>query len=360
MAFDPTELSFIRVLRELTSEQILAFLDACQPVEVPADEVIVVEGEEDDAMVFILEGLLEVFVGQGGDAAVLQQLRRGESVGELALLGLAKKRTASVRTVEPSALLVLERAGLDRLRAAGHPVADRLEDSVLRTLADRIRETDRKIGLLAEGTELESDDAPEGLWARLASSLGAGDGPGGRAPKAAEVLKQSAHFGDLDSELARKLAAHMDAVGFRRGERILDEGSMKGDAWIVATGEVGVYRATRSHNHEKVGVLGPGALFGHLAIIDDHMRTATCVADTGSWLFRIPRDLTRAVVTSDQPEARALRRCFIHALAKQLQSANTRLADVTRAKAAKRAQRELDAAAIEAVNKAKMAVESAR
>lgn len=358
MSFDPTELAFIRVLRGLPSKDILTFLDACQPAEIPADELIVVEGEHDDAMVFILEGMLEVFVGQPPDITVLQQLRRGESVGEMGILGLTKARTASVRTVEPSALLVLEKAALEKLRQDGHPVAARLEDQVLHTLADRIRETDRRIGLLAEGTELEPDEEPEGLWARLAETF-TGGGPSGRAPSAITVLKQSPHFSDIEPDLAAKLAETMEAVGFSKGDRIIEEGSMKGDAWIVATGQVGVYRATRSKLHEKVGQLGPGTLFGHLALIDDHMRTATCIAEEAGWMYRLPRSLAKAVVDSDKPEARILRRCFIMALAKQLQSANAQLDHVTRAKSAALRAKKLDDKEIEEVNKARMSVISA-
>ncbi len=358
MSFDPRELGFIRALRGLSSDQILSFLDLCQPIELPVDEVIMVEGEEDDAMVFILEGVLEVFTGTAPEITVLQQLRRGESVGELGIYGLTERRTASVRTIEPSAVLVLERKALDKLQADGHPVAARIEDQVLHSLADRIREADRRIGLLSEGTELEPDEEPEGLWARLAASL-SGGGPSGRAPKPLAVLQKSPHFGDLDADLLDRLASNLDAVAFSQGERIIEEGSMKGDAWLVATGKVGVYRATRSKLHEEVGQLGPGALFGHLALIDDHMRTATCVAEVGSWLYRLPRDLAKAVVTVDQPEARALRHCFIHALARQLQQANDQLGEITRLKTAAMRAKHLSDREIEDLNRARMALISA-
>ena len=357
MAFDPNELAFIRPLRGLPREHILSFLDACQSADLPADEVIVVEGEEDDSMVFILEGTLEVYVGKAPEITVLQQLRRGESVGELSLLGLSQRRTASVRTVEPCGLLVLDRSAFEKLRAAGHPVVDRIEDGVLHTLAERIRDTDLRIGQLAEGTQLEQTE-PEGLWARLSTSL-TGPGPSGRPPPAVELLKKSAHFSSLEPNLMARLGKALEPVGVARGERVLEEGSMKGDAWIIGTGKIGVYRATRSELHEKVGTLGPGTLFGHLSIIDNHMRTATCVAEEASWLYRLPRNLARAVIENEQAEARALRQCFIHALAQQLQSANSRLDHVSRASAQRLAARRLEEGEIQEVNRARMAVISA-
>lgn len=329
MAFDPLELAFIRALRGLQRDHILAFLDVCHPVDIPPDEVIVVEGEADDSMIFVLSGHLEVYLGTPPDITSLKQLRKGEAAGEMALLGISERRTASVRTVERSELLILERKGFEDLRAQNHPVVDRIEDSVLLTLAERLRETNRRIGLLAEGTDIEQAE-PEGLWGRLSSLVGGG-GPRGRPPKPMEVLQQSKHFKDMDKEPLEILARHLEAVPVHQGDRILEEGSLKGDAFILATGEVGVFRATRSEAHERVGVLQPGALFGHLAMIDDNVRTATCVALKPSWLYRVPRALAKAVFDSPAVEARALRRCFLHAVGRQLHQSNQHLDRVTRA-----------------------------
>ncbi len=327
MAFDPMELGFIRVLRGLDRSQILAFLDACKAIDVPGNEVIVEEGEEDDAMLFLLEGELEVYVGREPNITSLRFIRRGDALGEMALLGLSSKRTASIRSTEPCDILVLERGGYDKLVAAGHPVVDRLQDQVLRMLAERIRETDARIGQLAEGVDLE-DREPEGIFSRLTTAV-VGTGPRGRAPAPVDVLSQSAHFRDLPKPIMQLLAQHLEVVGMPQGEQVLVEGSMKGDAWILATGEVGVYRTTRKGLQEKVGTLHPGALFGHLAIIGDDSRTATCITDQASWLYRMPREVVKALVESATVEGRALRHCFIHALGWQLQQANERLAAVT-------------------------------
>lgn len=358
VSFDPVELGFIRILRGLSSKQVLDFLDACKVVDVPANSLLVEEGEDDDAMLILLEGTLEVFVGRSPDVTILKTVRRGDYLGELSLLGLAQQRTASIRSLEPCDLLVLERTGYERLVAAGHPVVDRLEEGVLHALADRIREVDARIGLLAEGTDLDQAE-PETLWARLAVAV-VGAGPRGRAPKAVEVLATSPHFRDLPAELRSLLAAQMEPVAATQGERILDEGSMRGDAWLLATGEVGVYRATRSALHEKVGTLKPGALFGHLAIINDDTRTATCVADQACWLYKLPREICKTLMESASPEGKALRRSFIHALSWQLQQANGRLALVSRDHAARIAARDdLATEEIERVKEARKALVSA-
>ena len=61
------------------------------------DEYIVREGEEGDTFHIILDGELEVIVGQGDSARVLNVLKKGDFFGEMALLQ-GGKRTASVVT----------------------------------------------------------------------------------------------------------------------------------------------------------------------------------------------------------------------------------------------------------------------
>jgi len=327
VAFDPFELGFIRILRGLERDVILQFLDTCKAVDVPAGATLVVQGEEDDAMLILLEGALEVFVGTPPGDTLLRRVHRGEHLGELALLGLAPVRTASIRATVNSAILVLERQGYDRLVAAHHPAANRLQLQVLHTLAERIRETNRRIAALSVGTEITLEQ-PEGLWERLSTAV-AGTGPRGRVPAAVDVLQASPHFKDLPLSLCELLSKHLEAVPMEPGEHMIEEGSMRGDAWILATGEVGVYRVTPNKLYQRVGTLKPGALFGHLAIINSDTRTATCVTEQGSWLYRMSREVVHVLLDSATPEGQALRHSFILALAEQLQQSNTRLAEVS-------------------------------
>ncbi|MCK6503087.1 cyclic nucleotide-binding domain-containing protein [Myxococcota bacterium] len=333
MALDPRELSFIRILRGLEPEQIMSFLGACRSAEVPADTVIMEEGEVDRSMLFILDGELEVYIGSPPAVVTLRRAGRGEHLGELAALGLVTRRSASVRTLVDTDLLVLDEAGLAHLRGVGHPVADRIEGEVLHALSAQLRETDRQIAALAVGETLEPE--PDGMWHRMIRSLGHGR-PLGRPPKALQVLKSSPHFIGLTNQLMERLASELEPVAFAEGDRILEEGSIKGDAWIVAAGRVGAWRQTAMDKHEKLATLQPGALFGHVSIMDGDLRTATCIAETPAWLYRVPRELCETLVDNATPEGRALRRCLIDASVQQLMTANQRLDQVAREHAARK------------------------
>ncbi|MGA2213135.1 MAG: patatin-like phospholipase family protein [Bryobacteraceae bacterium] len=78
------------------------------------DEYICREGEEGDTFHIILDGELEVSVGQGDSARVINVLKKGDFFGEMALLQ-GGKRTASVVTARRTHLVTLNRASFNSL-----------------------------------------------------------------------------------------------------------------------------------------------------------------------------------------------------------------------------------------------------
>lgn len=327
MSLDPRELTFLHILRGLDRRQILDFLDACVSVNVPDEAVLSYQDEIDPTMVFVLDGVLEEGEDDGTITSPIRRYVRGEHMGELNVLGIRPKRRTTLRSLDQCSLLVMDETGIGRLRALSHPVADRIEVEALRQLGEQLREVDRRIASLAVGTSLETAENA-GAISRILRSLGAGM-PGGRAPDATEVLERSPHFARLTHGLRKRLADELEAVAFGRGETVLEEGTHEGDAWIVASGQVAVWRRTGQGRFERLGVLGGGTLFGHLSIIDGDARTATCVAETPSWLYRMPRELVEALVDNATPEGRAVRLCLMDALARQLEQAELRYEQVS-------------------------------
>lgn len=97
-----------------------------EPVDVAPGEVVITEGEVGDRFYLIESGRVEVFEG----ATKVREQGAGESFGEIALLREIP-RTATVKAVEPTRLLALERdsflaavTGHDRSHEAAHGVAD--------------------------------------------------------------------------------------------------------------------------------------------------------------------------------------------------------------------------------------------
>ncbi len=323
MGLSPSELTFIRPLRGLTDEQVLAFLDACEPISAAADTMLITEGEVDPSMLFILAGTLETYRGPVDGGVPLRRFTRGEQLGELSVLGLVPRRMVSVKAASDTDLLVLDEPGLSKLRAIEHPVVERIEAEALKSLAARLREIDLEIATTAVGTEVDDDEAHP--WQRLMSAI-TGRKPGGKPPDPEKILERSPHFTRLTHELRAKLADELEPVAFAKGDVILEEGDIGGDAWIVASGEVGAWRMTGEDRREHLATFGPGTLFGHVAVVDGQSRTASCIAETPVWLYRLPRALGEVLVDDPTPEGSVLRRCLMDALVRQLALANDHLA----------------------------------
>lgn len=80
---------------------------ALEPVEVPAGEVVVREGDPPGPMYVIEEGRLRAFLERDGRRDDINYLRRGDSFGELSVLE-GRPRTASVEALGPCRLLRLQ------------------------------------------------------------------------------------------------------------------------------------------------------------------------------------------------------------------------------------------------------------
>lgn len=65
---------------------------------------------------------------------------------------------------------------------------------------------------------------------------------------------------------------------FAAGITIFDEGDAGTEAYVVETGRVSVFKTVKGHRVD-LGEIGPGGIFGEMAVIDDQPRMASAVAD---------------------------------------------------------------------------------
>jgi CRP/FNR family cyclic AMP-dependent transcriptional regulator len=111
----------------------------------PKNAVVLTEGEMGDSLFMIQSGKVKVFIGdEDGREIILKILGPGDFFGEMSMID-KQPRSASVTTIEASTFLVLSHAAFERCVEQ----APRIANMVLRVLAQRVREADRKIGTLA-------------------------------------------------------------------------------------------------------------------------------------------------------------------------------------------------------------------
>ena len=103
----------VPLLAGLPDDQLEQLVGRVRRVRVPAGSWVMRQGETAHSMYIISTGQLEA-VDVGPPESVIRLMRRGEVIGELALLGQAA-RTASVRARRDAELLELERESFDEL-----------------------------------------------------------------------------------------------------------------------------------------------------------------------------------------------------------------------------------------------------
>ena len=111
----------------------------------PKNAVVLTEGEMGDSLFMIQSGKVKVFIGdEDGREIILKILGPGDFFGEMSMID-KQPRSASVTTIEASLFLVLSHAAFEKCVEQ----APRIGNMVMRVLATRVREADRKIGTLA-------------------------------------------------------------------------------------------------------------------------------------------------------------------------------------------------------------------
>jgi len=130
-----TLLRKVSIFEELTARELMELARAVKELKLEPDAVVVRQGEFDDCLYLVVEGVVHI---KRGDS-LLTELVPGSFFGEIALLeGVARSADAVTRT--RARLLGLERAELLRL-IDEHPG---IALGLLRTLSRRVRQlTDR-------------------------------------------------------------------------------------------------------------------------------------------------------------------------------------------------------------------------
>ncbi len=135
----------VGLLRELSADELEGVASAVREEAVSEDTDVVKIGDPGRSLYIVLEGEVSVlYPGRSADVE-LARLGPGDFFGEMALLN-DEPRSATVRTVVDSRLLVLEKEAFRRILTSRPGVAVK----VLETLSVRIRNADEQISTLSD------------------------------------------------------------------------------------------------------------------------------------------------------------------------------------------------------------------
>ena len=236
--------------------------------EFPKGETIIHQGETGNRAWLIEEGQIEVFrVTPEGQSISLAVLGTGAVVGEMALIDDGV-RSASARTLGPVSCVEIDRKAFRQLIAKSQPLAAYLLESMVAAIR-------RSHGLPQQER-----------------SVGGSDIRAGRS---------------IDKLVNRRL--------FNSGYVFFKQGEPGGSAYLIQTGEVVIVRDGPGGS-EELAHLGPGRIFGELALLTDEPRRAGAIARTQASCEIIDKQTFSQSLATMPPILRALTRIYVAQLSR--------------------------------------------
>src|SRR6201992_4312788 len=141
---------------------------------------------------------------------------------------------------------------------------------------------------------------------------------GGPVENAGEVLRRTPLFEALDEDGTRELRQTMSQLRMHRGERLFDEGDGGDSLYVVRDGKMKLTRAAADGRENLLSVIGPGEMFGELALCDPRPRTSSASAVTDAALASLKHEALMPWLR-DRPEVSLH---MLRALAQRLRRAH--------------------------------------
>jgi CRP/FNR family transcriptional regulator len=143
----------------------------------------------------------------------------------------------------------------------------------------------------------------------------------GATESATELLGRVPLFAELSEDELRRVGEVAVPRRFPRETRVFHEGDAGDACYIVRTGACRVTREHRDGRAITLANLGPGAIFGELAMFDGGIRSASVEAVDDTELLALSAADMRGLLR-DHPE---MAEKLVVALAKRLRAANERI-----------------------------------
>ena len=127
----------------------------------------------------------------------------------------------------------------------------------------------------------------------------------------------------LESDQLARLARAGEIESYNPAESIVVEGSLGDALFLILSGQVAVHRGPQTF-----ATLSGGEFFGEMSLVEPAPRSASVTAMSATFLFRLPHDNLRALITDDPNAASVLLVQVVKTLSDRLRRANQMLSSV--------------------------------
>lgn len=267
------------LFRDLPASALEHLATHATEVSLAPGDVLLREGDAGDALYVVMDGALRVTRADAAGDVILGEVRKGEHLGELALLDNAP-RTATATAVVPTRALVVTRAGFEACLAA-HPAAA----STLGRLAEYRR-----------------------AWSHVRRV---------RPPPDTVASTLARFLPMVPADRLLDVAAEVEWVTLPTGARLFRQGEPGDAVYFVAQGALAVVAERDDGREVRVGDVGPGESVGEMALLSGEPRMAAARATEDCELLKLSRQGFEALLAK-HPEALAV---FARAMATRLSRA---------------------------------------
>ncbi len=265
-------------------------------------EVIFQQGDPGDTMYIIQSGAVEISSSRDNDRTVLALLDHGDFFGEMALID-SHPRSATATAISRCRLVPFTRTSiLERIRHDPGVVLH-----LLKTLSQRILQTNRKVRALIQGDEhlrsqlilqtnrkvralIQGDEHLRDGLVQKRENPSSTD----RAQKPGDIKGRAGtpRLHDTEKHTATRVAfspRQDECTWFSKGEFIFHQGEPGDTMYLIAEGAIEISQGTGVDRH-VLALLGPGDFFGEMVLITDGKRAANAIAFKKTALLPIFRE----------------------------------------------------------------------
>jgi CRP-like cAMP-binding protein len=142
-------------------------------------------------------------------------------------------------------------------------------------------------------------------------------------PTSPTLLERHPLLVHLSPEQLAQMGRMGEIESYNPGETIVAEGSFGDALFLILSGQVAVHRGAQTF-----ATLSADEFFGEMSLVEPAPRSATVTAMSAAFLFRLPHDALRRLISEDANAASVLLVQVVKTLSERLRRANTMLSSV--------------------------------
>ena len=139
-----------------------------------------------------------------------------------------------------------------------------------------------------------------------------------------DVLRRAPLFASLDDQAFAALTEELTEVDLSRGSTLFHEGDPGDQLYFIISGKIKLGRTAPDGRESLVAIMGPGELFGEMALFDPSPRSTSATAVSETRLVGLKHENLKKVIERS-PDVSAQ---LLQALARRLRRTNESLADL--------------------------------